>query len=982
MPTAIVAVRSGHKIERTEVLHVVPLHGVINVLIQLRLFGAVSISDDQGRDLRLSLGQSKRTAMLAYLAIARPRASHRRETLLALFWPELAEDRARRALNQAVYYLRTALGPDSIFVRSDEIGISRDHVDCDVLEYESLLETGDLEQALSLYHGPLLSGFYLTDLLEFERWLETERARLHERAAHAALVLADREAEVGNAHEAIEWARRSMELSHDEAAVRQLMSMRDRFGDRAGAIREYDRFARQLARELEADPSPETQDLIAQIRARSGSITPMAPRPALPTLDLVDRNGDDHPRSQRGGQRDLEWRRALAPTPRRSWKPHVLALISVPVLLLVAWVASRAMLSPKSTAAVAETVAVLPFSYTGSIDHADAAEAVVNLLDANIENASGMRTVDWRSVKSFVNRSAGGSLTLASASAAAMRFHADMYIVGSVTEAGDRLRVTAAIYDRANGDTLGTRAIAEGDPERLFGIVDELTAKLLSSRNSGPSARLYRSAILTTSSITALKAYLDGERDFREARYISAQQRFRTAVEADSAFALAYFRLSQSAELTGETTLAAWAAGEALEHGRGLGRYEKQHAEAWRLTLQGQARRAMGIYQDLINEDTTDIEALQQLAYLQYYWGPRYGHPASESGRAWRRVLNLDPYNPLALVHLARIMAQNGNREEFRWLADRMSRFGPETDRGLELRALSAFVFGDSASQRGVARDLSTVTPNVRRRVLTSIFTSWTDLGSASSLASNNARTKNKGDGELGDADDDWLQASVSVARGNIRQALAAVRHDGPMAALYTGAIMFVYSTAVPREEMQTLRDELTSTAGSHTDVPLRAASHYVAGLLDLRLGDTAAVAREIAQLGTARTSTGAPRSSRLLNAELFRSRGDRRRALAALGTPVVEGSRIPTGFAFPLAHERFLRGELLRELQRPGEALRWYSTFPDPAGYDLIYLASATSRIAETYEKLGNRAAAEKFNRRLALLWRDADPALKSRNR
>jgi TolB-like protein len=60
-----------------------------------------------------------------------------------------------------------------------------------------------------------------------------------------------------------------------------------------------------------------------------------------------------------------------------------------------------------------------------------------------------------------------------------------MFIVGSVTEAGNRLRVTAALYDRANGVSLGASAIAEGDPQRLFGIVDELTAKLLSNRTSG-----------------------------------------------------------------------------------------------------------------------------------------------------------------------------------------------------------------------------------------------------------------------------------------------------------------------------------------------------------------------------------------------------------------------------------------------------------------------------------------------------------------
>src|SRR5688500_15150321 len=185
---------------------------------------------------------------------------HRRENLLALFWPELNEERARRALNQSVYYLRPRLGQAVIRVKAaDEIALSPEQIGCDVVEFEDLLDHGREEEGLAIYGGELLSGFHLDGLLEFERWLDGERSRLNNRAARASLVLADRAAEAGDAQNAIAWASRGMELSHDEAAVRQLISMRDRFGDRAGAIREYDRFARQLARDLEADPSPETQ---------------------------------------------------------------------------------------------------------------------------------------------------------------------------------------------------------------------------------------------------------------------------------------------------------------------------------------------------------------------------------------------------------------------------------------------------------------------------------------------------------------------------------------------------------------------------------------------------------------------------------------------------------------------------------------------------------------------------------------------------
>ncbi|MEO8194935.1 MAG: BTAD domain-containing putative transcriptional regulator [Gemmatimonadales bacterium] len=957
-------------------------------MIQLRLFGTVSIHGPEGNDLKSALVQSKRTALLAYLAIARPRTSHRRENLLAMFWPELSDERARRALNQAIYYLRSKLGSDSIVVTGEEIGLSREHIACDVIEFEALIDAHQEEKALSCYQGPLLSGFYLSDMLEFERWLDSERARLHDRAARAAWVLADHAADAGSAHDAIQWARRSLELSRDEAALRHLIAMRDRFGDRAGAIREYDKFARQLTREIEADPSPETQELIAQIRARSGmSSTPPVGIPSLtrPRIASPPKAAaavtEPAPPSEKKIEEPAAAPATAAAQERREERKRIgFLLVSLVLVIASAWVVTRELESRRAVI-VPGSVAILPFSYTGSIDHADAAEAVVNLLDANIQNTGGVHTVDWRSLKSFVDRSLEGKpLTLAAAGAAAKRFNAEWYIVGSVAEAGDRLRVNAAVYDRNSGDSAGVRATVEGDPNQLFAMVDELTAKVIAARTTGPNARLYRSAVLTTNSIPALKAYLEGERDFREARYISALQKFRQAVEADSTFALAYFRLSQSAELTGESPLAMYAATRALDQSRGLGRYERQHAEAWRFTLLGRVADAEKLYRGLIAQDTTDIEALQQLAYLHYTWGPRNGHPSSESGREWRHVLNLDPYNSLGLVYLARITARESNRTDFTWIAKRVDHFGPESDRALELNALKAFVFDDSSVRPATMRDLATASPTVRERVLVSVLTSAADLKQPASLAAQYLRPPTIA--ESGADYDAWLLPSIAVARGRIREALeltGAPGMDPELAMVGRGVIAYVHPHALSPAEMLQVRDRLLDPAlALRKGRLLQGMPDYVAGLLDIRLGDMTAAARQVIALD-ARSSNNpdVARLATLIRAEIARSAGNPARALVLLGTPRMDGLRFTPGFTFPVAHERFLRAELLRELGRTGEALRWYATFPDPAGYDLWFLGIATTHLADSYGVLRNPSAAKEYYLRVARLWSEADPVL-----
>src|SRR5918999_474411 len=91
-------------------------------MFRLHLLGSVDLHDETGQELRAVLAQPKRLALLAYLAAASPAGSHRRDTLLGLFWPELDQDHARNALSKAVHFLRRSLGEPAIESRTaDEL---------------------------------------------------------------------------------------------------------------------------------------------------------------------------------------------------------------------------------------------------------------------------------------------------------------------------------------------------------------------------------------------------------------------------------------------------------------------------------------------------------------------------------------------------------------------------------------------------------------------------------------------------------------------------------------------------------------------------------------------------------------------------------------------------------------------------------------------------------------------------------------------
>lgn len=247
--------------------------------IRLHLLGGVEVkrvTNDVERTITL---QSKRTAILAYLAMAKSSAYQRRDSVIGMFWPELSQDRARAALRKALHSLRASIGPHFVTARGDEeIGLAHDCVECDASAFFKRFQSGDLEGAMSLYHGDFLPGFHLPDSPRFELWADAERTRLRAAAAGACIQLAERAEARGTVTKAVHWARHAEALFPQREEIgRLLMSMLAASGDRSAALTKYAEVRNYLAREFNADPSPETEALVAEIRAETSANRRLTP---------------------------------------------------------------------------------------------------------------------------------------------------------------------------------------------------------------------------------------------------------------------------------------------------------------------------------------------------------------------------------------------------------------------------------------------------------------------------------------------------------------------------------------------------------------------------------------------------------------------------------------------------------------------------------------------------------------------------------
>lgn len=252
-------------------------------MIRFRILGGLELRDAEGNEVRSVLAQPRRTALLACLAFSGEAGFLRRDTLMGRLWPDSPQDRARHSLNQALYGLRRSLGQNTVVSRgNDEVGIDPEAIWCDVRAFAVALGEDRSEEALEIYRGELLPGFFLPDAFAFERWLEQTRSRLRSDVVQAAWSLADRSERETDLAGAIAWARRAVALSgEEERGVRRLLRLLDRAGDRAGAVSVYEAFARRVRADPGVEPSPETEALIRDIR---GSRPEPAPEPARPSL--------------------------------------------------------------------------------------------------------------------------------------------------------------------------------------------------------------------------------------------------------------------------------------------------------------------------------------------------------------------------------------------------------------------------------------------------------------------------------------------------------------------------------------------------------------------------------------------------------------------------------------------------------------------------------------------------------------------------
>ena len=495
-------------------------------MIEVSLLGPHAVRDTAGRELESLPSQPKRFAVLAYLAVAGGRGYHQRDSLAAMFWPEMDQFAARRALRNTLYHLREALGDGVIVTRGDEaVAIDRDRLTCDVTRLREAMASGRYEEAVELARGELLAGVHVAGAGEaFEEWLSHERRDVAALVMSAVSALVEREERAGNQAAAARWAERACELAPgDESWLRRAMTLLDLSGDTGGALRLYDASARRLASEFGATASAETVALATRIRDGSGKRVPVRPE-----------GGPEPPARPRVSSRTR---------PRVAATAVVLALVAAGSVLGL----RSALASHRHEADAPRRVLVSVFdNRTGDASLQPLGRMAQDWLSQGLLRT---RLVDVVDPSAALDQSRLEPAVAADPLLVARRTGAGLVVSGAYYRSGDTLFLQAAITDARTGRIAKAVGPVRSTTRSPVAGLDELRARVMTALATVVDRQAART-LLTSEDIPpfdAYQAYLEGWDAFAHGDGARAEALFLDAARRDTGFVSALLSAATTA---------------------------------------------------------------------------------------------------------------------------------------------------------------------------------------------------------------------------------------------------------------------------------------------------------------------------------------------------------------------------------------------------------------------------------------------------
>jgi serine/threonine-protein kinase len=618
-------------------------------------------------------------------------------------------------------------------------------------------------------------------------------------------------------------------------------------------------------------------------------------------------------------------------------------------------------------------LAVAPFDAVSS-GVAEYREGLVTILSRSLDGAGPLRTIS----PSVVVRRWAGQSDPTSASALGHSTGAGLVVFGQVVPSStDSVRLTATLYDVRRGQPVGEVEVRD-ERHRIDRIADTLAVRLLREVGRTRPVGAVRFAALGSTSLPAIKLFLQAEQFYRLGQWDSVRAYAERAVAVDSNFTLALRRIALArgwgAENTAPLLLRAGARNHGLAPRESLlvtvdslwGALNEGIGASWPLL-----RRLNGTVREAVTRYPGDPEVWHTMGEMSYHFGgqvsPRL--PARLGFEAFANAIELDPAFAPAYEHIVDLALRLQEPEVARKYAEAHLRLRLNSKSAAAVKA-SLNLLADPKSLSATTAFLDTA-PVEQVWDVRDYIEAAVDSGEAAVAAARAFAASAPGTDSGFAQRQRWVLARALAYRGHLREAARELESNRPWEEFHS---------ALTVADLLALGGLSREVAAEWLESLLKGESIWAwAGLgWWATVGDTASLRRfrRLAQSKIRSTAAGS------LDAELWTYLASSVQPYVALTTgdtaqALTLFAGLPDSLCRACYLDRLKRAQLLSARKQDRDAAALLDeplTDSDWAAPTMIAWALERGRVNE---RLGNLEKAVESYSSVTAAWRNADPEL-----
>ncbi len=372
----------------------------------------------------------------------------------------------------------------------------------------------------------------------------------------------------------------------------------------------------------------------------------------------------------------------ISPKPKKRLLPFIVpgSIVFILVLLFFILKPFKFEIVPEEKAMAKEnTLAIMYFeNLVDKEDKERLGEIVTNLLITGLSESQYMNVVSSQrlyDILKLLGKEGEKIIDKNVASEVATKAGAKWMLLGSILQVEPQIILTSQLVEVKSGRVLSSQRISGEPEEKIFSTVDKLTIELkkgLSLPAEAGQESVRPVADVTTHSPEAYRYYLEGVDYYYKYYYTEAEKSFKKALELDSTFAMAYYRLYWVTSGTGVEYRKLIA--KAVKYSNKVSQKEKLYIQAQEAGFSGNYTQYIKELQKITERYPEEKEAFWLLGI---YYQATPGQ-SEEAVRYFNKAIEIDPLYKDIYNHLTFVYNDIGDFEKSIWAINKYISLAPD----------------------------------------------------------------------------------------------------------------------------------------------------------------------------------------------------------------------------------------------------------------------------------------------------------------